>query len=71
MGAKARRKWEARFGPEWRLRRGALRAAEGFDKETVKLEQNLEARSRRKLAMDAALRDAAEVTVGMFKRRAE
>ena len=71
MGAKARRKWEARFGAEWRLRRGTLRAAEGFDKETVKLEQNVEARSRRKLAVDAALRDAAEVTVGMFKRRAE
>lgn len=98
MGRKAAEKWKARFGADWKLRRGEMRAArkravEGswktvaidtvnavidFEQRTdrsfineVRLEQGVEARARRAKQTEAALSDAAAVTVGMFKRRGD
>ena len=98
MGRKAAEKWKARFGADWKRKRGVLREARAkalagsmttvhidpFNRfidlelrtdrsflDNAKLALGVEARSHRQKQSDAALRDAAEVTVGMFKRRGD
>ena len=72
MGRKAAEKWKARFGADWKLRRGEMRAARDAGRvEEVRLEQGVEARARRAKQTEAAWSDAAAVTVGMFKRRGD